>query len=125
MLWELAQFTLVGVVSTAAYFAVAFWLEHRLTLFWTIFWAFWISLPIAYVMQRGWVFDARVPHTLALPRFILIQVIGLGFNQLAANAMAAFLGAREPWQRRAILASAYLASALATYLAAKFWVFAG
>ena len=117
-------FVLVGLATTVTYFAVAFFLERRTSLFWTISGAFWSSLPLAYILQRVLVFGSTAGHLAAGPKFLVVQLAGFALNQALAVRLERSFPGRSVWLRRLIILIAYLIAALGTYLAAKYWAFA-
>jgi len=125
MITEFILFVLVGAVATGLYMAVAFALEGRMAIAWVIFWAFLVSLPLAYALQRWLVFSTDAGHFGVAPKFFLVQLMGLGINQLSAWLLILMLDETRTTMRRLIIALSYLIAGLGVYVLMRFWVFAG
>jgi putative flippase GtrA len=82
---RLPRFSLVGVMGAATYFAVSTVLMETLhidlTVAATI--AFILTVLQNYVLHYHWTFQSRDRHRLALPRFVVVSIMGLVINSAA------------------------------------------
>jgi putative flippase GtrA len=121
LFWELVRFGWVGVLTMALY-AGQMWAFHRLN-----DWPTWVNATVAdgpclvfnYLMHRSFSFRSTRRHAEAGPRYLTVQLTGLGIN-------SAVLWYSVDYMRWAFLptqVTAVLILALFSYTAQKFWSF--
>lgn len=115
------RFGLVGLAATATYAALGLALVSGLGLpaLGGNALAFALSFAVSYLGQSLWTFRSRQGHAKSLPRFALVQALGLGLNSgIIWLAMRA--GAGYP---AAMLLAILICPAL-VYALCRLWVFA-
>lgn len=115
------RFGIVGVIATVAYYLLGllFVIELDFHVLLGNALAYALSFIISYIGQSLWTFEATGAHARMLPRFALVQAIGLGLNTLIIKGS---LLLHLPYQLAMIAAIAL--TPIAVYFLCKFWVFA-
>lgn len=74
---KFARFVTVGAGCALLYFALMWFVRARLGLspFLATVFAYGGSICVAYTLQRKWTFRSDITHQVALPRYVLVQVI--------------------------------------------------
>jgi putative flippase GtrA len=82
---RLPRFSLVGVMGAVTYFAVSTVLMETLDIALTVAAAIAFILTVLqnYVLHYHWTFQSRDRHQLALPRFVVVSIVGLAINSAA------------------------------------------
>lgn len=91
---QFASFAGLGALATAAHYAILIALVQLAGLGATSASSlgFGISAVGNYALNRRFTFRSRAPHTLALPKFAVVAIIGLALNALVLSTLTA-LGA--------------------------------
>ncbi|AVR87797.1 GtrA family protein [Thauera aromatica] len=109
------RFAAVGLVGTAAHYALLIVLVEVIAAPPVLGAAagFCLGAVVNYGLSRVWVFDSDRGHLVALSRFLLIALMGLGWTALLMLLLARMAGLH------------YLVAQLLTTALVLFWHFAG
>ncbi len=116
------RFAAVGVLATLSHAAIGLALAEGMGLpaLWANFPAFGAAVLVSYFGNLAWTFGLGDEGLARLPRFLVIAVAGLFFNQLIVFAAVDLLG----WSYRLALVVVVLVVPLLTFIMSRRWVFA-
>jgi putative flippase GtrA len=118
---ELIRFGVVGLSSVGIYF-VLLWLFEAFTplpLWLDATLAYGIGIIFNYLVQRSFTFRSTRQHQHAGPRYLMVQLGGMGINTLVL-----WLGVtRARWPILPVQFSAIVLTAIWSYFGQKFWAF--
>jgi putative flippase GtrA len=83
--------------------------------------AYLLSMLANYVLQRNFTFRSRRPHQEAVTRFLVVQLLALGLN----NVVLELGTTRAQWSLWFAQGVAIVGVAIWSYVAQKLWVFFG
>lgn len=115
------RFAIVGVAATATHVAVAVAAVEAATVrpIWANLIAFGAALFVSYLGNHRWTFGRARAHGRHFPRFAVVAVSGLAFNQ----AIMWGLAERAGTDYRIALAVVVLVVPALTFVLSKLWVF--
>ncbi len=119
--WRVVRFAWVGVVTSAAYMALALGLDHLLPwpLLVTNTMAYGLAFFISYFGQKHWTFNCDAGHAQSLLKFGTVSFCGFVINSITLAALTS-LGVQH-------MLSLFVAVAVVsafTYVMHRRWVFA-
>lgn len=121
LFFQLCRFGIVGVLAAAVHLGIVVAIVqnfHIAPLIANVF-AFAISFQCSYWGHRYWTFNAlEVPHTLALPKLLFIQIANFAANESLFYIFLA-LGFSYPIAMLIVLAIL----PIFTFISSKLWVF--
>lgn len=118
---QMARYGLVGVLATLVHFSVVVMLVELLHMDPVIsnVPAFFTGFLVSYYSNRSWTFAGSGGRSGCLPKYLLVQIVGLGLNLgimfLTVNVLK--------WSYIVGLCLALLCAALVTFLLNKYWTF--
>ena len=118
---QAARFIAVGAASVLVYFGVLAVCQHLLGT------ALWAGAALAYVLSavfnyhahRSFTFRSNAGHRLALPKYLIVQGVGLALNSVFLDVLVSRAGFSYVWVQVFALATV----TAWTYAAQRFWVF--
>jgi putative flippase GtrA len=121
LFWEMVRFGWVGVL-TAALYAAQMWALHRVN-----DWPTWVNATVAdgpcllvnYLLHRSFSFRSSKRHREAGPRYLAVQLTGLGIN----SGVLWFSVDHMRWPFLPTQLGAIAILALFSYAAQKLWSF--
>ena len=119
---QIVRFALIGGGAAAFYtilnyFALGFFVNIPKALISSLCYSLFI-IPV-YLLQKHFAFESKSKHSKALPRYVIVQIIALLCNFLAAKTIF------DIWHLPNFIGSgiAIIATSLMSFLAMKLWTF--
>lgn len=119
---SVSWFLVVGALAALVHYMVAVILESGFEVApaWSNILGFCVAFPVSYVGHRNFTFrDQAKPHYQALPRFLLVALLGFLANQ-SLVLLSLHFTLLPFWL---VLALVMLLVAVSTYVLSKYWAF--